>query len=349
MPPRIDLHACSISHYTAQQSLCGALGQLRITTHASSNTLRPFKTSRPSSTSTVAQKRRKHQDPYALAQARARKAANISRQDTLRAERAKNLGDPVRGVITPFVASFDTGKPPDGEPNTEADQHLNHFVDPSILQSSLERSRHLTLPTYANPGTVKEEKRTSDFEVHERRHANAAEAIRRITNIDNGSGEDRTRLNIQRCIGTFGRHVTDTKLKGRPNAHWQKKEAQAAASMVGIQPGRDGRFEPSDSRSAEVADKTAQVPLMERVGPDTGSSEVQIAILTAKIRALANFLDSGRGRKDKVNKRNLRLLVHRRQKLLRYFQKKERGGERFRHVMDTLGLTEGTYKGEISL
>lgn len=52
---------------------------------------------------------------------------------------------------------------------------------------------------------------------------------------------------------------------------------------------------------------------------------------------------------DKVNKRNLRLLVHRRQKLLRYLERKERGGPRFQNVVDVLGLTEGMWRGEISL
>ena len=52
---------------------------------------------------------------------------------------------------------------------------------------------------------------------------------------------------------------------------------------------------------------------------------------------------------DKANKRNLRLLVHRRQKLLRYLRQKERGGPRFQNVLETLGLTEGMWKGEISM
>jgi len=85
-----------------------------------------------------------------------------------------------------------------------------------------------------------------------------------------------------------------------------------------------------------------------RAGPDTGSSEVQIAVLTAKIRTLADFLET-RGKTDKVNKRNLRLLVHRRQKLLLYLRRKERGGPRWQNIIDTLGLTEGTWRGEISL
>jgi ribosomal protein S15 len=89
-------------------------------------------------------------------------------------------------------------------------------------------------------------------------------------------------------------------------------------------------------------------PLKQRKGPDTGSSEVQIAILTAKIRHLANHLERV-GNSDKINKRNLRLLVHRRQKLLQYLRKKERAGPRWQRCIDMLGLTEGTWRGEITL
>jgi ribosomal protein S15 len=90
------------------------------------------------------------------------------------------------------------------------------------------------------------------------------------------------------------------------------------------------------------------VPLKERKGPDTGSSEVQIAILTAKIRNLANHLERV-GNSDKINKRNLRLLVHRRQKLLQYLRRRERAGPRWQRCIDMLGLTEGTWRGEITL
>ena len=85
-----------------------------------------------------------------------------------------------------------------------------------------------------------------------------------------------------------------------------------------------------------------------RGGPDTGSSEVQIGILTAKIRVLANEFE-GVSRNDKVNKRNLRLLLHRRQKLLQYLKRKERGSGRWEHMVETLGLTEGTWKGQIEV
>jgi ribosomal protein S15 len=87
----------------------------------------------------------------------------------------------------------------------------------------------------------------------------------------------------------------------------------------------------------------------DRAGPDTGSSEVQIAILTAKIRTLTKALDINRGYKDKHNKRNLRLLVHRRQKLLAYMERKERGSERWTRMIEKLGLTPATWRGQIDL
>src|SRR5277367_6043788 len=51
---------------------------------------------------------REYGDPYALAQARQRKAANLARQAVLKKEREATIGDPVRGIITPFIRSFDT-------------------------------------------------------------------------------------------------------------------------------------------------------------------------------------------------------------------------------------------------
>jgi len=134
------------------------------------------------------------------------------------------------------------------------------------------------------------------------------------------------RVNITRCVETFGRHNTDRIFP--PKA--------PSLSRSGAEEVRTVRPETNVAATAK------------RVGPDTGSSEVQIAILTAKIKTLADFLQA-RGKGDKHNKRNLQLLVHRRQKLLQYLRRKERGGPRWQHCIETLGLTEGTWRGEISL
>lgn len=157
-------------------------------------------------------------------------------------------------------------------------------------------------------------------------HQRATEAIARITALENGSSKDRMRVNITRCVSTFGRHNTDMIFPPRAPALTQVNSAIPHA----IRP----------ETNIEATKK--------RIGPDTGSSEVQIAILTAKIKTVADFLAT-RGKGDKHNKRNLRLLVHRRQKLLKYLKRKERGGPRWQHCIEMLGLTEGTWKNEISL
>ncbi|KAI9696017.1 MAG: hypothetical protein M1836_005848 [Candelina mexicana] len=320
---------------------------LQIQTGTASQLSQPLKLQRTFTASSqqckpTSEKQRKHRDPYALAQAQALKAANLARQDVLKKERAASLGNPVRGVLTPFVESFDhavpqaakpadtsTARAPTAKPssetsaspaNAEAKVHLNYLVSSTELRDALEHSRFLTEPIQSpEQKEVDEEADTQQADRQRQQHAKAETALARIVSLANGSSQDRTRVNIQRCIDTFGRHNTDEYLKPRP------------ASNV-----------PRDPALPPTPEKTP------RAGPDTGSSEVQIGILTAKIRVLANHLETT-GRMDKVNKRNLRLLVHRRQKLLTYLRRKERGGERWQNLVNTLGLTDGTWKGEISL
>lgn len=284
---------------------------------------------------TMAQ-RRKYKDPYALAQAKSRKEANMSRRAELQEQRNIAMGDPVRGITTPFLESFDdvggsttlveATPSNDNELDTSFDMPiaddalLNHFLTASELKASINHSIALVEPVEAEnreaADPVKEEELRKNFV---ERHKNATIAMARIVSLANASQQDRTRANIMRCIDTFGRHKTDETLKPRPSVN------------------------PSILGDAPVAVKTP------RAGPDTGSSEVQIAILTAKIRVLANQLEMKGGKKDKVNKRNLRVMVHKRQKHLQYLRKKERGGDRWQHLVNTLGLSEGTWKGEISL
>jgi len=278
--------------------------------------------------------RRKYKDPYALAQAKQRRDANLSRQAELQKQRQAALGDPVRGITTPFIESFDnvggsavlhevtaTDNASEGVRITSADNVLlNHFLKPSELEASIKHSELLTEPVIdkvrdsADPALEAAAKKQ-----HEEGHKNATAALARIVSLANASQKDKTRANIMRCIETFGRHKTDSTLRPR---------APTNPSILGDKP---------------LPEKTP------RAGPDTGSSEVQIAILTAKIRVLADQLETRGGKKDKINKRNLRVMVHKRQKLLRYLRRKERGGDRWQHVTDTLGLSEGTWKGEISL
>ncbi|KAI9756001.1 MAG: hypothetical protein M4579_004046 [Chaenotheca gracillima] len=301
---------------------------------------------RPFSTASAYQQslqvtRRKHKDPYALAQARQRKAANLSRQAILQRERAEMVGDPVRGNTTPFIASLrgavpqelipeksamsksstaDSSRETPPGPEARDETHINHLLFESELRNTLETSHLLTQPVPNTDRSVADPAREeADDRAHHLQHLNAEAAMDRIFSLANAGSKDRTRANVYRCVQAFGRHETSKFLVPRP------------ASNV-----------PRDPSLPPPPEKTP------RAGPDTGSSEVQIAILTTKIQTLADHMD-GAGRKDKVNKRNLHLLVHRRQKLLKYLRRKERGGERWQYLTRTLGLTEASWKGEISL
>ncbi|KAF7188646.1 putative 37S ribosomal protein S28, mitochondrial [Pseudocercospora fuligena] len=364
MPPRIPAFQC-----------------LRAQSANPSSVTRSFSSTPCQHASTVAQRKR-HRDPWAIAQAKAKKAANLSRQEVLKKERASSLGDPIRGTTTPFVRSFDTALAPEPSPDTpsahartdqspsedapgaktDRDEHLNFYLTKDELTRGIGRSQWLSSPlpseepeqsaqgaaanaqrsedsaldggirslfegggTAQSPDWVKGQSMLDDYTTNttpeerrkkqEQEHENAQEALRRISSLSLGSSKDRLRLNKQRCVDVFGRHNTDLTLPQKPRS--------------------------LDSTGNEEEKEI-------RAGPDTGSSEVQIAILTAKIRSLADFLET-RGTTDKVNKRNLRLLVHRRAKLLKYLRKKERGGPRWQNLVETLGLTDGTWKGEISL
>ena len=67
---------------------------------------------------------------------------------------------------------------------------------------------------------------------------------------------------------------------------------------------------------------------------DTGSPEVQVALLTARINHLTEHLREHR--KDHHSRRGLLMLVGQRRRLLRYMQKKDLDG--YRNLIRELGL-----------
>lgn len=246
---------------------------------------------------------------------RRRKAANLTRQQALTKEREASLGDPIESKPTEFIQKLRSQADPNG--SSSHDGHYNHFLREEGVQSAFEYSKDLTAPVahpdraLADPQYEKEEAQR-----HSQADAHSRDAVRRIIDLQSGNTKDRLRVNFMTCIEKFGRHRTDSVLPSKP--------AAAPISSTGAH-----------------AEKTP------RVGPDTGSPEVQIAILTSKILNLARHLKTANT--DRHNKRNLRILVHKRQKMLKYLRKKERGGPRYQHVMESLGLSDAAWKGEISL
>jgi small subunit ribosomal protein S15 len=84
-----------------------------------------------------------------------------------------------------------------------------------------------------------------------------------------------------------------------------------------------------------TTDQKAQVVRdYQRAAGDTGSPEVQVALLTARINDLANHFKAHV--KDHHSRRGLLRMVSRRRKLLDYL--KQSSAERYRALIERLGL-----------
>ncbi|KAJ9103115.1 hypothetical protein QFC21_002537 [Naganishia friedmannii] len=85
---------------------------------------------------------------------------------------------------------------------------------------------------------------------------------------------------------------------------------------------------------------------------DTGSSQVQAAILTHRIRLLADHIAANP--RDVHNRKNLRALVHQRAKILRYYKKRVsrsngEGLEVYEELLDKIGVDRRAVEGEITV
>lgn len=85
---------------------------------------------------------------------------------------------------------------------------------------------------------------------------------------------------------------------------------------------------------ANVAQKAQVINEFQRATGDTGSPEVQVALLTARINGLTDHFKAHV--KDHHSRRGLLKMVSQRRKLLDYL--KRRNADKYRQVIDKLGL-----------
>ncbi len=88
---------------------------------------------------------------------------------------------------------------------------------------------------------------------------------------------------------------------------------------------------PISNSMSESNNPTADLQLHDR---DTGSADVQIALLTSRINHLSGHLSANK--KDVSSRRGLLRMVARRRKLLDYLSRTD--AERYQKVLTTLGL-----------
>jgi len=86
--------------------------------------------------------------------------------------------------------------------------------------------------------------------------------------------------------------------------------------------------------SLQVAQKAQVVKQYQRAGNDTGSPEVQIALLTERINSLAEHFKSHV--KDFHSRRGLLKMVSQRRKLLDYLKRND--ADKYRSLIERLGL-----------
>ena len=82
--------------------------------------------------------------------------------------------------------------------------------------------------------------------------------------------------------------------------------------------------------------KTGIIDQFRRESNDTGSPEVQIALLTARINELQEHMSTHK--KDHASRRGLLKMVSKRSGLLSYLRRKDR--DRYMAVTDRLGLRQ---------
>lgn len=80
--------------------------------------------------------------------------------------------------------------------------------------------------------------------------------------------------------------------------------------------------------------KTGIIETNRRTDADTGSPEVQIAILTARIQDLTEHLKVHK--KDHASRRGLLMMVSKRNSLLKYLKRKSRSS--YQELITSLGL-----------
>jgi len=81
-------------------------------------------------------------------------------------------------------------------------------------------------------------------------------------------------------------------------------------------------------------EKTSIISEYQTHDGDTGSAEVQVALLTARVNQLTEHLKQHK--KDHHSRRGLLMMVGQRRRLLNYLSKKDI--ERYRSVVNRLGL-----------
>lgn len=127
-----------------------------------------------------------------------------------------------------------------------------------------------------------------------------------------------------------------TKKKAVPEKKAKAKPAGGQAEPVRTKRAKKAAAEapPSEAIAAPSAEKAEIISQFQVKEGDTGSPEVQVALLTKRIEKLVAHLKSNPG--DNHSRRGLLGIVSKRRRLLNYVEKKDPG--RYKQVITKIGL-----------
>ncbi|KAF9413833.1 hypothetical protein BGZ94_000603 [Podila epigama] len=115
----------------------------------------------------------------------------------------------------------------------------------------------------------------------------------------------------------------------------EKQKAELVRRITALENGNAKQIMLENVRRAREA--------FQRSEGDTGSSEVQAAVMTVRIQNLHEHIQNNK--KDKHNYRRLRMLIHQRQTVLKYLKKSD--PDRYHICLDRLGLEPRAIEDEI--
>ena len=114
-----------------------------------------------------------------------------------------------------------------------------------------------------------------------------------------------------------------------------KKEAELVEPVIAAEPVVEPVAKPAKKAAPKASGKTARViKKYQAHDNDTGSTDVQVAVLTEKINALTKHLHGHK--KDHDSRMGLLKMIGQRRSLLNYLEKKS--NERYKKLIAQLGL-----------
>ncbi|KAL1929756.1 hypothetical protein VTP01DRAFT_1894 [Rhizomucor pusillus] len=117
----------------------------------------------------------------------------------------------------------------------------------------------------------------------------------------------------------------------------EEKKVETIKKIIGLQN--------ANAKAVQLYNIQKAIDWFKRKEGDTGSPEVEAAILTVRILNLHSHMQQHR--KDKHNYKQLREMVHKRARVLKYLKRKSQ--ERYYKCLEELGLEPRAVEGEITM